>query len=168
MSKKVALKDNITIENARLVFKNFSGKEGRYNAKGNRNFCVLLNNDIAEVLRKDGWSVKWLNPREEEEEPQAYIQVTVKFGSIPPKIVLVSSKGKTVLGEDEVSLIDWAEIKNADIVIRPYNWEVNGKTGVKAYLKSLWVTIVEDEFEDKYRDVPDSAVNSMDAVEDVD
>jgi hypothetical protein len=34
--------------------------------------------------------------------------------------------------------------------VRPYAWDVNGKTGVKAYLKTLFVTIDEDALELKY------------------
>lgn len=155
------VKNNIVIESARIGFRNFSGKEGKFNPAGRRNFCVFLETDVAEKLEKDGWNVKWLQPRDEEDDPQAYLQVAVSYGAIPPKIVLVTSHGKNTLDEEAINILDWAEIENVDIIIRPYNWEVNGKTGVKAYVKSMYVTIFEDEFADKYYDVPDSAVNNL-------
>lgn len=155
------VEDNIRIEGARIGFRNFSGEEGRFNPKGRRNFCVFLEEDIAKDMEKEGWNVKWLQPREEGDEPQAYLQVKVVFGKIPPKIVLVTGKGKTRLDEDTVNILDWAEIQNVDLVIRPYNWEVNGSTGVSAYIKTMYVTLREDEFESKYYDVPDSAASAM-------
>lgn len=155
------VEDNIRIEGARIGFRNFSGEEGRFNPKGRRNFCVFLEEDIAKDMEKEGWNVKWLRPREEGDEPQAYLQVKVVFGKIPPKIVLVTGRGKTRLDEDTVNILDWAEIQNVDLVIRPYNWEVNGNTGVSAYVKTMYITLREDEFESKYYDVPDSAASAM-------
>lgn len=157
------MKKNLIIENARLRFRNFSGVEGKYNNKGNRNFCIELDPDDAEDLRDDGWNVKCLMPREEGDDPIHYLQVAVRFENIPPKIVIITSNGKTVLKEDQVDMLDWAEIDNVDLTIQPYDWHVGDKSGRKAYLKAMYVTLVEDELDRKYADVPDSAQNALGA-----
>jgi hypothetical protein len=151
----------VVLENRRILFRNFAGEEGRFNAKGNRNFNVVLEPEEAEAMLKDGWNIKYLQPREEGDEPLPRLEVTVKFGKIPPRIILITMRGKTQLEEDMVQILDWAEIENVDLIVRPYEWEVNGKTGVKAYLKSIYVTIREDELERKYMDVPDSAAEAV-------
>lgn len=150
----------LIMEDARIVFRNFAGAEGMYNREGDRNFCVLLEEDLAEDMRADGWNVKRLKPRDGEEQGTSYIQVSVGFKGRPPRMVMITSKGRIELGEDECVLLDWADIDKVDLIIRPYHWNVNGRTGVKAYLKSIFVVIHEDYLELKYSDVPVAELES--------
>lgn len=153
MSKKYL--ENIVIEGARLMFKNFAGEESKFNRAGSRNFCVALQPEHAESLAEKGWNIKVLAPRDPEDEPLHYIQVSVSFANIPPKVVLISGRQKTAMNENTIDMLDYAEIANVDIIVRPYHWEVNGKEGVKAYLKTMYVTIEQDAFADKYGDMPE-------------
>ena len=146
---------NIAIENAHIMFRNFRGEASKFNAAGKRNFCVRLDQDIADQMIDDGWNVKFLRPREEGDEPTPYIQVAVSFDNIEPNIFAITGHHKNRLNSDTIDILDYAEIENIDLIIRPYNWEVNGKTGVKAYVKNMYVTLVEDEFADKYADISD-------------
>lgn len=145
-------KNNITIEGARIIFRDFSGEKNKYN--NDRTFSVVLEDSLAERLIEDGWPVRWLEPRNEEETRTPILNVKVYFGKVPPQIVMISNSVKKELDENTVNILDWANIENVDVKIRPFNYEFNGRTGVKAYLKSLWVTIQEDELEAKYKDIP--------------
>ena len=150
---------NVKLEGATMIFKNFSGKKTEYNDEGNRNFGVLIDDDLAEALTIDGWNVKHRPPRPDDPEKheQAWLPVKVKFGMYPPTIVLITSKGKIKLDEETVGQLDWSRIKYAYMIIRPYNYPArNGRpSGVSAYLKSLYVTVIEDDFALKYADIPD-------------
>lgn len=148
------IENTFMVEDARIIFRNFTGKEGQYNREGDRNFSVVLDEKTAAQMLRDGWNVKYLKPREgddeELEEATPYIQVSVNFKNRPPTIVVITSRARTRLSEDTVATLDWAEFKTVDLICNPYNWEVGDKSGVKAYLKSLYVTIEEDALELKY------------------
>jgi hypothetical protein len=148
---------NVKLEGTRILFRNFAGAANRMNAKGNRNFNVVLTQELAEEMEQDGWNVKYLAPREEGEMPLPILKVKVSFDVKPPRIVMVTSRGRTQLGEDEVSLLDAAEIENVDLIVNPYRWtDDDNVEHITAYVKSLYVKIREDELELKYADVPDT------------
>lgn len=145
----------VLMEGAEVVFRNFTGKEGPYNREGDRNFCVILPPDLADQMAADGWNIKQLRGREEGDDPKAYIQVSVSFKRRAPLLVMITSRGRTTIeDEEDCELFDYVDIQNVDLIIRPYNWEMNGKTGVKAYLQSFYITIREDALMLKYQDVP--------------
>lgn len=142
----------ISIENAKIGFRNFSGRPSTYNAEGQRNFCVFLDDELAETLANDGWNVRFPKDRTEDDTRQPFLQVSVKYDPYPPNInMITASKGTVKLDENAVGLLDDADIENVDVRIRPYNWTLqDGRTGVKAYVKDMYVTVEEDPFAAKY------------------
>jgi len=157
----------VTFEDVRILFRNFSGTPGRFNAKGDRNFCMILDDETAAAMMADGFNVRFLKARVEGEADQPIIEVKVKYTkrdgtrTIPPRVVLITSRGKTNLDEDMVSVLDYAQITYVDLIINPRRYSVGGREGTTAYLKAIYVTIEEDPLEMKYIDTPDSAMNSI-------
>lgn len=146
----------LKIENTRIGMRNFRGEERPFNPPGRKNFCVFIDNpEDAEALKEDGWNIRYLDARDPDDERQAYLPVAISFDFYPPDIWIVSSKSKTKLNEQTLQALDWAEIQYVDIQIRPYHWEQNGKSGIKAYVKSMFVRIVDDELQEKYQDIPE-------------
>ena len=146
----------VVLEDVRINFLNFAGKAGPYNKEGERSFCVFLDEDLAENMKAENWNIKYLKQREEDDVPQAYLNVAVRYreGGKPPKVTIITSLGKQEIGEDLIDVLDWAEIAKVDLIINPSKWDVQGNSGIKAYCRSLFVTIREDELDMKYSDVP--------------
>lgn len=147
----MAEQGTITFEDHPITFRNFEGREGMYNAAGNRNFCLVLTPQEAEILTNDGWNIKTQDPKEEGDLPFFYVQVSARWGFKPPMIIMITSKGRTVLNENTVGILDAVDIAKVDVIIRPRDWSnATGAAGRKAYLKTMFVTIDEDELMMKY------------------
>jgi len=146
----------VMVENAKIIFRNFSGRETEFNSQGDRNFCVILDEATAQMLVEDGWNIRRTKPRGEDEATDPYIQVSVSFKIKPPLITMITSGGRTVLNEDTVENLDWVDVRKVDLIFQPYNWTLkSGRSGIKAYLKTMFIEIEEDALEIKYREMED-------------
>lgn len=143
--------NTLIMENAKIRFRNFTGRPDEYTREGDRSFALVIEDeDLANKLREDGWNVKMRLPKEEGAEPWYYLNVKVNFNGIPPKIVEVTSRNRVALNKGTVGILDTAELKSVDVEVSPYHWEIGGRSGITAYLKTMYATIEEDPFAAKY------------------
>lgn len=143
----------LQIDDARIIYRNFSGVGSKYNREGDRNFAVLIpNQDIANALVEDNWNVKIKPSREDDDVPFMYLPVKIKFNDRGPTVYLQTGKTLNKLDEESVSCLDDVDILTVDLDLRPYDWEVNGKTGRTAYLQSIKVVQQIDRFAARYNE----------------
>lgn len=152
----------ITIRNAKIIYRNFSGRQNQYNPEGHRNFSVVIEDeDFAMSLLNEGWNVKPLR-KLSDDSPQHYqLPVAVVYGKYPPTIRIITQSGGEVLDEETVNMLDWTDIIDCDMIIRPREYDIRGGHGVKAYVRSMNVRIHEDELASDYKEhMNQFAVNS--------
>ena len=148
-----APRDILQIDDARIIYRNFAGRGDKYNREGDRNFAVLIpDEEIADELTRRGWNVKVKPPREEGDTPFMYLPVKVKFNDRGPNVYLKTGHALNKLTEETVGMLDDVDIVSVDLDIRPYDWEINGKTGRTAYLHSMQVTQQIDRFAAQFAD----------------
>lgn len=146
-----APRDIIQIDDARIVYRNFSGVGSQFNREGDRNFSLVIpDQDIADALIEQGWNVKIKPPREEGDTPFMHLPVKVKFNDRGPNVYLKSGNALNKLTEETVGMLDDVDILSVDLDLRPYDWDVNGKQGRTAYLHSMQVTQQVDRFQSRF------------------
>lgn len=146
-----APRDILQIDDAQIIYRNFSGRGDKYNREGDRNFAVLIpDEDIADELVNKGWNVKIKPPRDEDDVPFMFLPVKVKFNDRGPNVYLQTGDRRKRLSEDLVSCIDNIDIICVDLDIRPFDWDVNGKSGRTAYLQNIRVVQNVDRFAERF------------------
>lgn len=141
----------LQIDDARIIYRNFAGEASQFNRAGDRNFSLFIGDeDLAMELRDRGWNVKEKVSRDNPDELWWHLPVKVKFNDRGPQVYLKSGGRVNNLDEESVSMLDDIDILGVDLDIRPYDWEVSGKTGRTAYLQSIHVTQNLDRFAARY------------------
>lgn len=146
----------LQIDDARIIYRNFSGAASKFNREGDRNFAVIIpNQELADKLIDEGWNVKIKPPRDEDDEPFMYLPVKVKFNDRGPNVYLITGNKKNQLDEESISCLDDVDILSVDLDIRPYDWVIqegtpNEKSGRSAYLQSIAVVQELDRFAERY------------------
>lgn len=146
--------NNLIIENAEIIFPNFSGREGRYNREGNRCFSVMIpDTDMALKLKEDGWNVK---ERLDNGEPTGkyFINgVNINFDYyIKPVIAYVSNGNEILLTEalldgEIAAQLDGRGAERYDVSIRPRTWErSDGSVGIKGYVDEMRIVAKKSLF----------------------
>lgn len=161
----------LRLTNTRMIFKNFSGKKTDFNTEGDRNFGAVIDPALAEQLEEDGVRVKTLRPRPDDPDSTEtnWIKVKVNFNSRqPPKVHLIKAdpddpenQSKMVqvrLDEETIGQLDWIHpemVLHVDMNIRfsRYPDRPSRPGGVSNYLDALYVTIVDDPLDRKYRNI---------------
>ena len=146
--------NNINIEGATIIWKNFSGERDKFNP-GKRGFSVVIDDAVmADELKQEGWTVKERPLQEGADPSEQEWTLPVKLNmNRYTQVWLIVGNHKTLLNEDTVAQLDVVDIVNCDISIRPYEWEMSGRTGITAYVDSMYVTIRENKFAEKYADL---------------
>ena len=151
MKLTFAPKGILQIDDARIIYRNFSGAPSKFNREGDRNFAVVIDDeDICDALVNDGWNVKIKPPREEGDDPFMFLPVKIKFNDRGPRVYLKTGRNVNKLDEETVSILDNVDILSVDLDVRPYDWEVNGKEGRTAYLQSMQVEQEIDRFAERF------------------
>lgn len=151
MELTFAPKGILQIDDARIIYRNFRGEGGKFNREGDRNFAVVIpKQELADELLNRGWNVKIKPPKDEEDSPFMYLPVKVKFNDRGPQVYLRTGDRVNRLDEETISVLDDVDIRSVDLDIRPYDWDVNGKSGRTAYLQSIEVIQEIDRFAARY------------------
>lgn len=159
--------DNNTLifDNERITFRNFSGRAGKYNDEGERDFCAIISDsDMAQRLADEGWNISIIKPRDEDDETGHVLRVKVtkkardgKGFTRLPSIYKHKNGNHVKLTDRTVGDLDYDEIVETSFVVRGFMYEP-GK--ISAWLNSMDVVIAEDPFADRYGRPTDDFMNA--------
>lgn len=159
---------NITLEDAKFWGRpNFAGELDRFN-NTDRQFTILIPNELADQLRSLGWNVKTKIPTQEElkTDPEAgpisslKVKLNFKFsdshpGDVEyergPDIFLKQGENVEKLNSKTVALLDRARIEEMGMELRAWEYDPDEQPGnYSARLVQMIAIIRPNVLEEKY------------------
>ena len=141
---------------------NFSGAPTKMNpAGGKRSFNLVLSESVANDLRDEGWNIKTMAPRDDQEDTLYFTEIILNMDKkVEPDVYLCTEwagrKRKTRLHGDDVGQLDDIRFERVDINIYPH---VHAN-GVKGHCNQLVVIQARNDLfggeYDEWEDVADS------------
>lgn len=168
----ILVNGNLNVEQAGMIYKNFTGKPTKVNpAGGKRTFSLVLTKELGERLDGMGWNVKVKEVRDQLGEGEftrtvswsdyidnyqgefdhalVYTEIVVNENSeYPPKIYKISEfngeKTMALIPPEHWNTLDESELVNMDIVIHPYTHgrSIANPDAKKGYLKTMYATMM--------------------------
>lgn len=153
---------NLQLKGAKVLggtFKNFSGTKTKYNAEGNRNFCVRIDDpELATTLSEDGWNIKIRPARDEDEDALYYVKCNLRDNSkVPPDVYSVQERGgrlvRTKVEPENWGIFDTLYIESIDVELTPWkSKDADPDDPYGAYVKTLFVHVPNNDFANMYAD----------------
>ena len=146
---------NIRVENAVIMYRNFSGRPTDFNPQGGkRTFNLCLNAEWADILRNDGWNIR-VRPLDDGDMIYSTEIVVNENSQYPPHLYLLSEfmgkKTLTLLQPEQYYKLDQDIIVGLDLEIHPFEHGRGTPGSKKGYLKNLWATLQSvNDFGGKY------------------
>ena len=137
-------------------YRNFEGRSGEYNSQGSRNFVVFLDEEFAREIEAKGAPVVWKPDKYNEGSLRAQMKVHVKYSDrygnplTPPKIILMSKKNRTPLDEEDIKMLDRADISRWDLILTMYKNKGNMGPDNSVSLDTLYAKLNENELDAMY------------------
>lgn len=140
---------SISIEGARVRYRDLSGRPSDYNKNGQRNITIELDAEDALELKEMGFNVRFpeVDPDGDERAPLLKIIVS-KFS----KVYRVNSERQSIreLQEDEVSDLNAYRLRNVDLTFYARDYEIGKRVVRSAYLSKGYFDVEESYFDKKY------------------
>jgi len=143
---------DVTLENVRIMYRNFMGQKGMYNEEGERSFNIVIDDPVmATTMLEDGLNLKPLLD-EDERVVGHHMLVRINYKGRPPRIIRVTQDGQrqTSLEQRTVGSLDSVTIEKADITLGTWIWRPEPLPNMSAYCNVMYVHVIEDPLDAKY------------------